>query len=225
MREQRRKSVLQVLAQELSSIKVAHPLRVGIDGVSASGKTVLANQLGEMLSDSGLPVIRSGIDGFHNPPEIRHRRGTMSVEGYVEDSFDYESVRKYVLDPLGPKGNLNYMPEVYDHAKETGKPRNSVLASPDSILLFEGVMLFREELANAFDYKILVDTSFEVALERAKARDLKHFGSMRTLMDKYTRRFIPGQKRYLTECRPETQANVIFRNDDPSRPGIKFNER
>lgn len=224
MSKQRRKSVLQVVAQKLGSIKVPHPLRVGIDGISASGKTVLADQLGAILSDLGLPVIRSGIDGFHNPPEIRHRRGAMSVEGYIEDSFDYESVRKHVLDPLGPKGDLSYLPEVYDHAKETGKTRNLVLASPDSILLFEGVMLFRKELAGAFDFKILVDTSFDVALERAKARDLKHFGSMRTLMDKYTRRFIPGQKRYFTECRPETQANAIIWNDDPSRPRIKFKE-
>ena len=225
MENQPRTDILKAIAHRLATIKLPHPLRVGIDGVSASGKTVFADELAIILRKMNREVIRTGIDGFHNPPEIRHRRGAMSVEGYVEDSFDYSAVRKHVLNPLGPGGNLSYVPEVYDHAQGTTKQPDPILASPDAILLFEGVMLFREEIANAFDYKILVNTSFEVALERAKARDLNHFGSMQTLMNKYTRRFIPGQKRYLTECRPETQANVIFRNDDPSRPGIKFNER
>ena len=84
-------------------------------------------------------------------------------------------------------------------------------------------MLFRQEIANAFDYKILVDTSFEVALERAKTRDVKHFGNMQTLLEKYNRRFIPGQKRYMAECQPAAKANVILANDDPDRLKLKFN--
>jgi uridine kinase len=223
MDNQFRENALQEVAHRLAAIKLPHPLRVGIDGVSASGKTVLADDLAAVLRKMNREVIRAGMDGFHNPPEIRHRRGTMSVEGYVEDSFDYAAVRKCVLDPLGPEGNLVYLPEIFDHAKETGKPRNSVLASVDAILLFEGVMLFRQDITSAFDYRILVDTSFDVALKRAKKRDLKHFGDMETLLDKYTRRFIPGQKRYLAECRPAAKANVILANDDPDRPELKFN--
>jgi uridine kinase len=146
----------------------------------------------------------------------------MSVEGYVEDSFDYAAVRKCVLDPLGPEGNLVYLPEIFDHAKETGKPRNSVLASVDAILLFEGVMLFRQDITSAFDYRILVDTSFDVDLKRAKKRDLKHFGDMKTLLDKYTRRFIPGQKRYIEEHRPEETVDIIVGNDNPDDPTLRF---
>jgi uridine kinase len=223
MENQPRTDILQVIANRLAAIKLPHPLRVGIDGVSASGKTVLADELAVVLQKMNREVIRTGIDGFHNPPEIRHRRGSMSVEGYVEDSFDYSAVRKWVLEPLGSEGSLSYKSEIFDHATGTRKKSDPVLASPDAILLFEGVMLFREELTNAFDYRILVDTTFDVALERAKTRDLKHFGNMQTLLDKYTRRFIPGQKRYLAECQPAAKANVILANDDPERPELKFN--
>ena len=223
MEIQPRTDILQAIANRLAAIKLPHPLRVGIDGVSASGKTVLADELATVLREMNCEVIRAGMDGFHNPPEVRHRLGSMSVEGYVEDSFDYAAVRKCVLNPLGPEGSLSYQPEIYDHAKETGKPPNSISASSDAILLFEGVMLFRKEIVNAFDYRILVDTTFEVALERAKTRDLKHFGNMQTLLDKYTRRFIPGQKRYLAECQPAAKANVILANDDPEWPELKFN--
>jgi len=219
---QPRKDILKAVAHRLAAIKLPHPLRVGIDGVSASGKTVLADELAVVLQKMNREVIRTGIDGFHNPPEIRHRQGVMSVEGYLEDSFDYAAVRKCVLDPLGPEGKLNYLPEIHDHALGTTKQSDPVVASPDAILLFEGVMLFREELANAFDYKILVDTSFEVALERAKTRDLNHFGSMQILMDKYTHRFIPGQKRYLEECRPEEMADMIVGNEDTENITLKL---
>ena len=223
MEIQPRTDILQVIANRLAAIKLPHPLRVGIDGVSASGKTILADELAVVLQKMNREVIRTGIDGFHNPPEIRHRRGSMSVEGYVEDSFDYSAVCKCVLEPLGPEGSLSYQSEIFDHATGTRKKIDPVFASPDAILLFEGVMLFRQEVANAFDYKILVETSLDVALERAKTRDLKHFGNMQTLLEKYTRRFIPGQKSYLAECRPAEQANAIFWNDDPYRPKIKFN--
>jgi uridine kinase len=223
MEIQPRTDILQAIANRLAAIKLPHPLRVGIDGVSASGKTVLADELAILLRKMNREVIRTGIDGFHNPPEIRHRRGTMSVDGYVEDSFDYAAVRKCVLNPLGPEGSLSYQPVIFDHATGTTKQSDPVFASPDAILLFEGVMLFRQEIVNAFDYKILVDTTFEVALERAKTRDLKHFGNMQTLLEKYTRRFIPGQKRYLSECRPAAKANAILANDDPELPELKFN--
>jgi uridine kinase len=224
MENQPRTDILKAIANRLAAIKLPHPLRVGIDGASASGKTVLADELAVVLQKMNRKVIRTGIDGFHNPPEIRHRRGSMSVEGYVEDSFDYSAVRKCVLEPLGPEGSLSYQSEIFDHATGTRKKSDPVFASPDAILLFEGVMLFREEFTSSFDYRILVDTSFDVALKRAKTRDLKHFGNMQTLLEKYTRRFIPGQKRYLAECRPAEQANAIYQNDDPYRPKIKFNK-
>ena len=223
MENQSRTEILQAVANRLAAIKLPHPLRVGIDGISASGKTVLADELAVVLRKMNREVIRTGIDDFHNPPEIRHRRGSMSVEGYVEDSFDYSAVRKCVLEPLGPEGSLSYQSEIFDHATGTRKKSDTVFASPDAILLFEGVMLFRKEIVNAFDYRILVDTTFEVALERAKTRDLKHFGNMQTLLDKYTRRFIPGQKRYMAECQPAAKANVILANDDPDRLKLKFN--
>ena len=101
MENQPRTDILQAVANRLAAIKLPHPLRVGIDGVSASGKTVLADELAVVLQKMNREVIRTGIDDFHNPPEIRHRRGSMSVEGYVEDSFDYSAVRKCVPRTTG----------------------------------------------------------------------------------------------------------------------------
>ena len=72
----------------------------------------------------------------------------MSVEGYLEDSFDYQAVREKVLRPLGPGGNGQYLEEIYDHRRGEAKQAQTLRAPNESILLFEGVMLFRPELRN-----------------------------------------------------------------------------
>jgi uridine kinase len=222
MKDSPRKEILSKIAQAIREVELPHPVRVGIDGLSASGKTIFADELGEVLQEDGKKVVRAGLDGFHNPPEIRHRQGPMSVEGYVEDSFDYAAVREKVLQPLGPGGDRRYAPEIFDHQKGEAKTVEFKDAPEDAILLFEGVMLFRKELVDFFDFRVLVMCSVVVILERAKVRDLAHFGDMKTLLEKYENRFLPGQKKYLSENQPAQVADVIFFNDDPEHPSISL---
>jgi uridine kinase len=59
-------------------------MRVGIDGVTAAGKTTFADAVGALV---GAPAVRLSIDEFHNPPEIRHARGE-GPDSYYEDTFD-----------------------------------------------------------------------------------------------------------------------------------------
>ncbi len=222
MKDSPRKEILNKIAHAISKIDLAHPVRVGIDGLSASGKTVLADELAGVLQEKGKRVVRAALDGFHNPPEIRHRQGPMSVEGYVEDSFDYMAIREKVLQPLGPGGDRKYVPEIFDHQKGEAQTIGPREAPEDAILLFEGVMLFRKELVEFFDFRILVMCSVGVILERAKVRDLAHFGDMETLLEKYRKRFIPGQKKYLSENRPAQVADLIFFNNDPDYPSLSL---
>ena len=90
-RRQTRADVLKEISRRLEEMCLEHPRRVGIDGISASGKTVFADELAQILRDAGREVVRAGLDGFHNPPKIRHRLGPNSVEGYRRNSFDYSS--------------------------------------------------------------------------------------------------------------------------------------
>ena len=217
-----REQALQAVADKLVKLDLPHPVRVGVDGISASGKTFFSDELAAVLRSRGREVVRAGLDGFHNPPEIRHRQGPTSVDGYLEDSFDFEAVRRCVLDPLGPGGNRLYRVEVYDHKTEQAREVPVVAADSRAILVFEGVTLFRREIAASFDFKILVQTSFEVALERAKTRDLAHFGDMETLLTKYNQRFIPAQRHYLKESRAASEADLVVGNDDWARPILEF---
>jgi uridine kinase len=58
------------------------PWRVAIDGVTAAGKTTVADELGRQLG-----AVRLSIDDFHRPPP----------HDYYPDSFDLEAFRAAVV--------------------------------------------------------------------------------------------------------------------------------
>jgi uridine kinase len=76
---------------------LAEPVRVGIDGPDAAGKTTLADELAPLVAPRGRRVSRISADDFLRPPAERHRRGRFSPEGYYEDSFDLDALRAAVL--------------------------------------------------------------------------------------------------------------------------------
>src|SRR5712691_5443311 len=134
-----RTELLSRLADFVPRANRSHPVRVGIDGVDAAGKTSLADELAVVLRARGRLVIRSSIEGFHNPKAFRYRRGALSPEGYYFDSFDYTNLWAALLQPLGPGGDLRYRVAVYDFRSDRPIHGEIRQASCDAVLLFDGV--------------------------------------------------------------------------------------
>jgi uridine kinase len=218
-----RDALLRELTDAIAAVTPDHPLRVAVDGVGASGKTVLADELARRLEGRGRTVIRASIDGFHRPREQRYSRGSESPEGYLDDSFDYGAVRSCLLVPLGPGGNREYRTAVFDFRSESEVTSKTRSAPPDAVLLFDGVFLLREELSSFWDLSIFVDAGFDVTLARALVRDVSLFGSERAVRARYESRYIPGEKLYLERHRPRERADAIVRNDDPPNATLEWN--
>ena len=221
-----RDQFLDQLAQLISEVTCPHPLRVAIDGVDAAGKTTLADVLSLQLGEMGRVVIRSTIDGFHNPRSIRYRRGSMSPEGYFHDSFDYRSITSRLLIPLGLDGDRCYQTAVFDYRTDR-VVEVPVLKAPDgAVLLFDGIFLQRPELAGFWDFCLYVDATVDTALERAISRYTSTNGrdhrsaDVMDLRKRYMLRYIPAQQEYLRSCHPKTMANVVIDNNNLSRPFI-----
>ena len=81
------KTVFETLAAEINALR-GSPV-VAIDGVDGSGKTTFTKSLAAQLNER--PAIVIHVDDFLNPPEIRHRRGRLSPEGFWLDSYDYDA--------------------------------------------------------------------------------------------------------------------------------------
>jgi uridine kinase len=212
--------VLEILADAVTRQRRPHPLRVAIDGIDAAGKSVLADELATLVVARGWPVIRASIDGFHRPREERYRLGPDSPEGYYRDSFDYDALRRELLDPLGPGGDRNHRTAVFDFEADRPVEMAGKHADSDAVLLFEGVFLLRPELDGVWDLTVFVEVSFDEALRRARQRDQRLFGSAPDVEDRYLTRYLPGQRLYLRECRPERRADYVLANDHPDRPQL-----
>lgn len=216
----RRSQLLDEIASRINEIELPHPIRVAVDGVDAAGKTTLAQELVTPLQNHGRSVIRASIDGFHQPAHIRHRRGSTSPEGYYYDSFNYQGLTESLLAPLGPAGSRRYVSAVFDYRTDSEVQSPIRVAEVNSVLLLDGVFLLRPEVMGYWDFTIFVNATFETILARAEQRDAVLFGSVEEVRERYERRYIPGQKLYLDECRPRERAAVVLDNNDPLNPVI-----
>jgi uridine kinase len=189
-----RQELLRFLVHAILSRRTdGKPLKVAIDGRCAAGKSVLADELGALISSEGFQVMRLSIDEYHHPQDRRYRQGEYSAQGYYEDAYDYEAVVETVLKPL-------------------------VNAGSDAVLVFDGIFLFRPELDRYWDFRILLDVDRATSLSRAIARDTGIIGTADVTRHKYEVRYEPAWQIYWNAERPESNADVIVDNRDVYHP-------
>jgi uridine kinase len=193
-------------------------LRVAVTGITASGKSTLAVALTDRLSAMGRACFRLPVDGFHNPRAIRYRRGRESAEGYYRDAYDYDVLIARVLRPLGPGGTRSYVTQALDLATDAPVDAKPIVAAPGSIAILDASFLLRSEIREWFDYRIFVQTSFEVAEERGVARDQDSLGGLVEARRLYRQRYHEAQRIYLREAEPLKYADALVVNDDVAHP-------
>jgi len=190
--------------------------RVAIDGVDGAGKTHFADELAGVLTGCGAPVVRASVDGFHRPRADRHRRGRNSPEGFFRDSFDYPRLIELLIEPLGPGGTGRFVRAVHDVYAESSVDLAPESAEPGSILVLDGIFTHRPELARIWDYSVWLEVPFAVSIPRVAARD----NADHDPLAESNRRYVEGQRLYLAECDPRSQATVVVDNTDLARPVI-----
>jgi uridine kinase len=194
------------------------PIVVGINGVDGAGKTELTRALQLALSNSKVPVTAVHLDNFTNPAEIRHSSKD-AADNYFNSTFDIVGLREGLLDPImqGRLPKVEFEHADPTHHQNTIKHNYKVESSP-SVVLVEGVFLFRAELVNYFDYRIFLRMPLETMLNRALDRDVPKFG-LKALV-KYSRKYMPAQKKYLDEINPEMLADIIIDCQDWEHPSV-----
>jgi uridine kinase len=83
--------------------------------------------------------------------------------------------------------------------------RAAVLAAPTP-LIADGVFLHHPRLRDLWDLTVFLRCDREVARERGIARDASWMADAR---ERYARRYVPGETRYLEEVDPESLADVV----------------
>jgi phosphoglycolate phosphatase len=189
---------------------------VGINGVDTSGKTTFTKELKKYLEIEGHHVESLSIDDFHNESKIRYRNSD-PVEGYINDAFDLVNLEHF-LDEIKNKKIENKRVKHLDLETDKFSKTKDYFFRNDTIVLLEGVLLYRPPIEKYVDLKIFLDISFEEVLKRAKKRDIPKYGI--EFLEKYKKKYIPIQKKYLKENNVKEKCDIIIDNNDYNNPKI-----
>lgn len=204
----RRRATLSAVGGAIADLRTAgQVVRVAVDGVDGAGKTVFADELSEVLRRRGLSVLRASVDGFHNPAEVRYRRGRRSPEGFFRDSYDYAALKRLLLDPLA-RGDRQVVRRIYDVEAEALVEPVAESAADVDVLVFDGIFLHRPELRHHWDYTIYLDVDFDVSIPRGAQRGYGEADPDAAS----NRRYVQGQQIYIRECHPHHHATCVIDN-------------
>ncbi|MEW1954223.1 uridine kinase [Terrabacter sp. NPDC080008] len=211
----RRFEVLRELAEQVVAVRPGERVAVAIDGVDGAGKTVLADQLAEVVAglDIRRHVVRVSIDGFHRPRAQRTARGR-GPETFYEDSYDYDTFRRVVLEPF--RRGEPVTPAVHDVDADRPVHPEPVPVGQDTVLLVDGIFLQRPELAGEWDATVFVDVPFAVSVPRGNGRfPGDHDADPEA---ESNRRYVQGQRLYLAAADPRACATWVLDNTDLAHP-------
>jgi uridine kinase len=217
-----RAAMVRRLAGELLGRRAAGPLRVGVDGRSAAGKTTLADELAAVVRGRGRPCVRASIDDFHRPGHARRSQaGEWTPERYYAEGFDHRAFRALLLAPLGPGGDRRCRLALWDALHDTPAPDATVEVPEDAVVVVDGAFLLRPELRDCWDYTIWVRVDWATMLERAAARDVAWVGSEQEVRRRYRRLWVPLHRRYERDTGAPELADAVVDNTDPDHPRIE----
>jgi uridine kinase len=196
---------------------------VGVTGIDASGKSTMTTLLAEELKRSGLSVEIVRLDDFHQSRADRHPTEIPEPEQYFEHGFDFERLRNEILKPIRDNGILEASLVSLDLLEDAWTAERKYSVSRDTIVLLDGVFLFRPDIAHFLDLIIFLEVDAKIVLERAQQRDVPAHGA--EIMQRYETKYLPAQRAYLEEYPSERNADVIIDNNDWENPiVIKWHE-
>lgn len=208
------RSAVEAVADVITAIDLGRPIRVAIDGIIAAGKTTFSENLVKALARRGRRAIHISMNGFHNPSEVRYEQGRYSADGYYEDAYDFAALRREVIEPLGPGGNRRYRTAIIDLESDTPIDEPPQIAEPDDVFLVDGSFLQRREMQGAWDLIVYIHASFETAEARGAARDAETPEEAEEILAGFRKRYHAAQRRYLAECMPSRNADLVIDAED-----------
>jgi len=199
---------------ERETSKLPKPAVIGINGVDASGKTTMASGLDAYLRRRGIPTALIHVDDFHNPRAVRTIDD--SPEGYIKHAFDVPRIHTLILDLKRAPGTKTALLLDLDTDAYTNQKIFEV--NGDTVIIVEGVLLYRPPLDELSDYRVFLDVTFDEALRRARERDVPKYGE--AFLQRYIDRYIPAQKLYLSKNAPKERSQLVIDNNDVRKPII-----
>ncbi|MDR7303422.1 uridine kinase [Haloactinomyces albus] len=175
--------------------------RIAIDGAPEAATAELADALVDPLRVRGREVIRVRTCDYLRPASLRLEYGHHDPDSYYLDWFDFNGLRREVLDPLAAGGSGHVLPALRD--PDTGRsPRLERVPLPQrGVVIVDGPLLLGGELP----FELTVHLWLPPAALQRRASDSQRWR-------------LPAFDRYTAEVRPERVADYVVRVDRPGHP-------
>ena len=120
------------------------------------------------------------------------------------------------MDPF--RDGAGYRLHMFDHRVDSPDPSMLYEFKPGTVLVFDGIFSIRSELRRYWNLTIYLSITEEESMRRGIERDP---GGKEEVSRRYKARYIPGQRLYKAESKPEETADIVVDNNDPSNPIIR----
>ena len=185
-------------------------LLVGVSGIDGCGKGYLAAQLQARLALHGIVPAILNVDGWLNLPEKRFDQNAPALNFY-ENAIRFDQFFSQLVLPLRDRRSIHLLADVVEETA-TNYRRHTYDYTDVSVVLVEGIFLFKPQYRKYFDLTIWTDCSFATALARAIARAQEGLSPANTIAA-YETIYFPAQRIHLAHDKPRENANLIFEND------------
>lgn len=213
-----REDLLISLAAQVLVLPEDRPRLVAIDGMSCVGKTTLADELIAVVEGAGRPMFHVNRDNFHHARDVRHRRHRLSPEGYLEDSYDIESLRELVIGPV-LEGENEIRTASFDLASDEPVAVEAVQLPSRAVVIVEGEFLLSPALHDAWDLAVLLVAEPAAVLERALVRDAD-LGTPEQVREVYLRRYLAAWSLHEERHDPWSRADIVVDLTHPQQPRL-----
>jgi len=202
--------VVRKILERRANVPETRSLLIGVSGIDGCGKGYLAAQLQAHLALRGVIPTILNVDGWLNLPQKRFDQNAPAVNFY-ENAIRLDQFFTELVLPLRNQRSIHL---VADFVEETASAyRQHTYDYKDvTVVLVEGIFLFKPQYRKYFDLAIWIDCSFPTALARAIDRAQEGLSPANTIAA-YDTIYFPAQRIHLTRDKPRESADLIFEND------------
>lgn len=202
--------VVRRILERRATVPETRSLLVGVSGIDGSGKGYLAKQLEARLALHAVTSAILNVDGWLNLPETRFDQNA-PAENFYKNAIRFDEFFTKLVTPLRDRRSIHLEA---DFVEETGsRYRKHTYDFKDvSVVLVEGIFLFKPQYRKYFDLAVWIDCSFATALARAIGRAQEGLSAANTIAA-YETIYFPAQRIHLAQDKPRENADLIFENN------------
>jgi uridine kinase len=202
--------IVRKILERRSRVPDTRSVLVGISGIDGCGKGYLARQFEARLALHGVTPAIVNVDGWLNLPEKRFDQSA-PAKNFYENAIRFDEFFKRLVLPLRDRRSLYLVAEFVEETASHYR-KHTYDFKDVSVVLVEGIFLFKPQYRDYFDLTIWIDCSFPTALARAINRAQEGLSAANTIAA-YDTIYFPAQRIHLAHDNPREHADMIFENN------------